>query len=175
MKIAITGKPGIGKSTICKKVIESLDCKKGGMLCSDIRKNRKRIGFEIKDILTGKKGILAHVKGSGPKVGKYHVNLKDLNEIGVKAIENAINSDLIIIDEIAPMELKSKDFIRAVESAIDSEKSMLVVLHQTSRHKLAERIRLEFKVITVNEENRDGIANEIIAILSSANLLGIRY
>ncbi len=131
------------------------------MVSADIRVKGERVGFEIRDIATGRQGILAHKEGSGPRVGSYHVNLADLNNIGVTAIRNALNSELVVIDEIAPMEFKSPEFIRAVEEALDSDKNMLVVLHQKSSHPLAERIRREFRVYTVTHENRERLVSEI--------------
>ncbi len=94
-------------------------------------------------------------------MGSYHVNLEDLNNIGVAAIRNAMSSELIVIDEIAPMEFKSPEFIRAVEEAINSNKNMLVVLHRKSAHPLAEGIRREFEVYTVALENRERLVSEI--------------
>ena len=160
-RIAITGSPGVGKSTVCRDVLKNLSCTYGGMVSADIRVNGERVGFEIMDIATGKRGILAHKEGSGPRVGSYHVNIKDLNSIGVAAIKNAMDSELIVIDEIAPMEFKSPEFIKAVEEALDSGKNMLVVLHQRSTHPLAERIRREFRVYIVTKENRDSLVPEI--------------
>ena len=145
-RIAITGNPGVGKSTVCRNVLKKLTCTYGGMLSADIRVKGERVGFAIEDIATGKKGILAHREGSGPRVGSYHINLEDLNNIGVAAIRNAPNSELVVIDEIAPMEFKSPEFIKAVEDALNSDRPMLVVLHQKSGHPLAERIRREFRV-----------------------------
>jgi nucleoside-triphosphatase len=161
-RIAITGSPGVGKSTVCRNVLERLTCTYGGMVSADIRVKGERLGFEIKDIATGKQGILAHRQGTGPQVGSYHVNIEDLNSIGVTAIRNALNSSkLIVIDEIAPMEFKSQEFIKAVEEVLDSDKSMLVVLHHKSTYPLAERIRREFRVYTVTKENRERLALEI--------------
>ena len=85
---------------------------------------------------------------------RYHVNLDDLNNIGVNSIRNALSYDLVVIDEIAPMEFKSQEFIQIVEKAIDSDRDMLVVLHQKSNHPLAQRIREEFEIYTVTEDNR---------------------
>ena len=130
-------------------------------MSADIRVKGERMGFEIRDIATGRHGTLAHKQDSGPRVGSYHVNLSDLNNIGVAAIKNAMGSELIVIDEIAPMELKSPEFIKAVEEALDSDKSILVVLHQRSSHPLAERIRREFRVYTVTRENRERLVSEI--------------
>ncbi len=161
-RIAITGSPGVGKSTVCRNVLERLKCTYGGMVSADIRVKGERVGFEIKDIATGKLGILAHRQGTGPRVGSYHVNIEDLNNIGVAAIRNALSSsELVVIDEIAPMEFKSPEFIKAVEKALDSGKNMLVVLHQKSTHPLAERIRKEFQVYTVTKENRETLVPEM--------------
>ncbi|HEY9205050.1 MAG TPA: NTPase [Candidatus Methanoperedens sp.] len=160
-RIAITGAPGVGKSTVCRNVLKELKCSFGGMTSAEIRVKGERVGFEITDITTGKQGILAHKVGTGPRVGSYHVNLSDLNDIGVAAIKNAQRFELIVIDEIAPMELKSPEFIKAVGEVLDSDKSMLVVLHQRSGHPLAERIWREFGVYTVTLENRESLAREI--------------
>ncbi len=161
-RIAITGSPGVGKSTVCHNVLERLIYTYGGMVSADIREKGERVGFEIEDIATGKQGILAHRQGTGPRVGSYHVNIEDLNSIGVTAIRNALSSsELIVIDEIAPMEFKSPEFIKAIEEALDSGKNMLVVLHQKSTHPLAERIRREFQIYTVTKENRESLAPEM--------------
>lgn len=161
-RIAITGSSGVGKSTVCRNVLKKLTSTYGGMVSADLRVKGERIGFEIKDIATGKQGILAHRQGTGPRVGSYHVNIEDLNSIGVAAIRNALSSsELIVIDEIAPMEFKSQEFIKAVEEALDSNKSMLIVLHQKLTYPLAERIRREFRVYTVTKENRETLVPEI--------------
>lgn len=166
VRIAITGNPGVGKSTACRNVLKQLPCTYGGMVSADIRVKGERVGFEIMDIATERKGILALRQGAGPRVGSYHVNLEDLNNIGVAAIKNALNTELIVIDEIAPMEFKSPEFIQAVEAALDSDKNMLVVLHQKSSHPLAERIRREFEVYTVTLEDRERLVSEIAGKIS---------
>lgn len=167
-RIAITGAPGSGKSTVCRNVLKHLTCTFGGMTSADIREKGERVGFEILDITTGKRGTLAHKNGIGPRVGSYHVNIEDLNNIGVAAIRNAMSSDLIVIDEIAPMEFKSPGFIRAVEEALGSGRNMLVVLHKKSNHPLAEQIRKEFEIFIVTPENREIIASTIAEKITKA-------
>jgi len=174
IRIGITGKPRIGKSTIIKAVISRLKAEGisvGGMLTADIREGGVRVGFSLEDINTCEKGILAHIhlhqKGRGKKVkvGKYAVNLADLDSIGANSIKNALAQPdpiIIIVDEIGPMELKSKNFIETVEEAIESAKSMLVSVHQKSEHELVKRVKKEFEMFEVTEENRDEMANRII-------------
>jgi nucleoside-triphosphatase len=138
----------------------------GGVLARDKRIKDRRIGFELLDLGSGKSGMLADETGTGPQLGKYRVRLDDLDGIGAKAIEDATNRDLIIVDEVGPMELTSRRFIAAVEKAIASNKPMLVVLHQWSMHPLARKIRKNFRVITVTKENRDALASELIEELN---------
>jgi len=64
------------------------------------------------------------------------------------------------------MEFKSPEFVRSVEEALDSDRNMLVVLHQKSSHPLAERIRREFEVYTVTKENRERLVSEIAGKIS---------
>ncbi len=171
VRIGITGKPRVGKSTIINKVIQRLKADGvavGGMLTADIHEGGQRVGFSIEDVSTGEKGVLAHVQSHqrGPKVGKYTVNLTDLDAIGANSITTALaQAELIIIDEIGPMELKSTRFIDAVERALESDKPLLVSVHQRSRHELVRRIKNTFEILEVTEENRDelpaGILNRI--------------
>lgn len=112
-RIAITGRPGVGKSTVFRNIVEHLTCTYGGMVSADIRVEGERVGFGIMDISTKEEGILAHKDGRGPSVGKYYVNLDDLKNIGINSIKNALSCDLVVIDEIAPMENGCKDFAPA--------------------------------------------------------------
>lgn len=167
-RIAVTGSPGVGKSTLVAKVVKDSDLKVGGVLARERRYKDRRTGFELLDLSTGALGVLADETGSGPQLGKYRVHPEDLDGIGARAVEAALKCDLIVVDEIGPMELSSRKFVSAVEMAIASSKPMLVVLHEWSNHRLAKKIRSTFKVITVTLENRNPLADEIARIFSSA-------
>jgi nucleoside-triphosphatase len=162
----LTGSPGAGKSTLVQKIVRLCKCKTGGVLARDKRFKDRRIGFELLDLASGAVGTLADETGEGQKLGKYRVHLDDLDNIGARAVENAADCDLIIVDEIGPMELSSRRFIAAVESAIALDKPMLVVLHEWSSHPLAKKIRRSFTVITVTRENRDSLDERVAKALS---------
>ena len=167
LRIAVTGSPGVGKSTLVAKVTSGTKLRVGGVLARDRRYKDRRTGFELLDLSTGMVGILADESGDGPQLGKYRVHLDDLDRIGAQAVENALGCDLIVVDEVGPMELSSHRFVLAVEKAIASPKPMLVVLHQWSNHRLAKKIRGSFRVLTVTRENRDSLADEIAKALKS--------
>ena len=112
--ILISGRPGIGKSTVIQKIIESLGSERaGGFWSGEIRQAGRRVGFSI-NTLYGLNGILAHVDfTTGPRVGKYRVNVSDIDNIAVPSMISAREAGkIIIIDEIASMELFSTKFIK---------------------------------------------------------------
>jgi nucleoside-triphosphatase len=167
--ILITGNPGVGKTTVLTKVVDMLREKGwrvGGMLSREVRENGVRAGFEIIDLSTKKHGWLAHInQKTGPQVGKYYVNLKDLETIGVEAILDAIeNCEIVAIDEIGPMELFSKKFKAAVETAMQTSKPVVAVVHWKAKDSLinAVKARDDAETFEVTVKNRDQLSKEII-------------
>jgi nucleoside-triphosphatase len=157
----ITGNPGIGKTTVLMKIMDIMrnhGYALGGMLCKEIRVKGERIGFELMDVASGRKGVLASTKlNIGPRLGKYRVNLVDLAEIGAKSLLDAIDfCDLIICDEIGPMELFSPDFRHAIKVIIESEKPVVGVVHKHLNDPLIQELKSKsfVKIIEVTIENR---------------------
>jgi len=169
LRIAVTGAPGCGKTTLIRRVVEQLKGRMsvGGIYTEELREGRERKGFAIVDIATGRRGLLAHVElgiEGAPRLGKYRINLRDIEEVAVPAIEEALRiKDLVVIDEIAPMELKSLKFVRAVEELLESPKPLLFAIHRRADHPLLERIRREFQVYEITPANRDRLPGEIAA------------
>lgn len=175
MKVFISGRPGVGKSTILDKARAMLQAggyRVGGVSCPEVRKSGVRTGFRIVDVASGMSGVLSEVNPGwdGPRVGKYTVNLRDLDDIGVRALDHAIReADVITIDEVGPMELMSKPFQAAVLRAVNSPRHVMGILHYRMEHPLISAIRsrddMEFEEVT--PQNRDFLPIEIIEKLSA--------
>jgi nucleoside-triphosphatase len=162
--LLLTGSPGVGKTSVLLRTVESLRAKGytvGGMLSREVRIGGVRVGFEILDLRTGRKGWLAHVtQKQGPQVGRYRVNLVDLESVGVEAITNAAaNSDVIVIDEVGPMELYSHKFREATLKAAESSKLVLGVVHWKGEDSLITEIRGrdDVEVHLVTMESREDL------------------
>jgi nucleoside-triphosphatase len=166
----VTGSPGVGKTTLLLRVVEALKvrgCTIGGMISREVRLYGTRVGFEILDLAdSDKHGWLAHVnQKTGPQVGKYRVNLEDLNNVGVEAVLKAVREcDVVAIDEIGPMELFSEKFKRAVLEAVESGKLVIAVVHWKARDKLIEAVkkREDAEIFTVTLENRSELHKTVV-------------
>jgi nucleoside-triphosphatase len=172
--VFLTGIPSVGKSTVVRKVAERIQqdgVKVGGMTSADLRSGSTRVGFEIRDLMTGKVGVLAHVnQPTGPRIGKYHVKDEDLDKIGAEAILSAINhADLIVIDEVGPMELSSRRFKDAVRAALACGKPLLGTIHRNAQDPLVQAIKTDrtVEVIEVTRENRDSLPNVLLERLKT--------
>lgn len=167
--IFITGKPGCGKTSLIMEILKELNLNAGGFYTSEIREKGIRKGFKIKT-LKGKEGILAHVNiKSLYKVSKYKVNIKDLEEIGVKSILNSLReNELTVIDEIGSMELCSEEFEKAVITALNSKNKVLGTIKMTPDLFTNEiKKRKDTKIFYLKRGNREKIKSEIVSSLKS--------
>jgi nucleoside-triphosphatase len=162
--ILFTGRPGVGKTTVIMKLIGGLEGA-GGFYTEEIRQRGERKGFRIVT-LRGKKGILAHKDlNSSYRVGKYGVNIEDLENIAGKSILLALDDakkKIILIDEIGRMELYSPKFQEAVIKALDSSKRVIGTL-QERHNKFTDAIREreDVELIEVTLENRKRLIEEL--------------
>jgi len=170
----VTGSPGIGKSTAVSRIIMKLKSSGvivGGCTTSEKRTGGVRTGFEIRDLSSGRTGELASATSRvGPRVGRYRVNLTDLGKIGGAALEAASSaSELIVVDEVGPMELVSPEFRKGVRSCIESGKPMLIVAHERLEDDLLNELRGKAEaILTLTVENRDATADELAETLLKA-------
>ena len=162
LRVFLTGAPGVGKSTVVRRSAEEIQkggIKVGGMTSGDLRSGSDRVGFEIRNLMTGETGVLAHTNQPiGPRIGKYRVKTEDLDKIGTEAILFAINdADLIVIDEVGPMELTSHRFRNAVQAALACGKPLLGTVHRNAQDPIVREIKSSpsIEVIEVTHENRD--------------------
>lgn len=156
----ITGKPGTGKSTLIRKLMDRYsDRNISGIVTPDIRKDHKRYGFKIIDIASGHEEILASVDiKSGEKVSKYGVDVKAVDRIMDKVMESFRDADIFMVDEIGKMELFSEKFKRAVIKILESDKPVIATVHQ-SKNAFSEKIkkRRDAEIFILRRENQDEV------------------
>ena len=164
----VRGDPGVGKSTLVRRVVDEVRTRGyvvGGFTTQDVRSHGSRTGFEIHDLTSKRRGILASTTlGVGPKVGRYKVNLADLSEIATKSIlESLSTADLVVCDELGPMELLSPEFRRAVKSMIDSGRPIFCSTHNKLTDPLIADLRNSplSELYSVDLSNREPLVAEL--------------
>jgi len=156
----LTGRPGVGKTTVIKAVAQALGDGADGFYTAEVRHQGRRQGFQLVALRSGERATLAHVslKGRGrPRVGRYGVDVAALDRVGVAALEQAVTqSRVILIDEIGKMELFSQAFKEAVLAAMDGQAPVIAtVMARPHPWVDALKARPDVTLWQVTVENRD--------------------
>ncbi|XP_066593856.1 cancer-related nucleoside-triphosphatase [Prorops nasuta] len=182
--LLLTGPPGIGKTTVCKKVSEKLkqrNCCYTGFYTEEVRGERHdRIGFDVISIqepskklpLARAENILKPQQFSQFRVGKYHVFIDKFEEIALPILQSTDN--ILLIDEIGKMELFSNKFFDEINKLMDSKSKGFIVATIPLLNKVPQKYLPFFKklcnnesskVINVNQQNRNDLSQEIVNMI----------
>jgi nucleoside-triphosphatase len=165
-KILITGAPGVGKTTLIRRLVSALDQRNcTGFYTAEIREGNARKGFELVG-LDGQKALLAHVEIDSPfRVGRYGVDVEGFDRF-LAAIGFAhTDADVVIVDEIGKMEMFSTKFIQLLDTAFTSDR-LLVATISAGGSPAIQRFKQHSDVtlFTVTRSNRDHLVGEIAAL-----------
>lgn len=165
--ILITGVPGVGKTTLIKKLCDELRLfHPVGFYTAEIREKGVRKGFELID-LDGRKGLLSHVETKSRfRVGKYGVDVAGFDHFLDEIDFLNPRSQVIIIDEIGKMESFSGKFRGLVQKVLDSNKLVIAVIALKGGGIIPEvKQRHDSTIFEITIRNRDSFAGEILALL----------
>ncbi|GAB0096906.1 uncharacterized protein DMENIID0001_124860 [Sergentomyia squamirostris] len=188
--ILITGVPGVGKTTIFKKIADDLKSLKVpivGFYTEEVRNGLGgRVGFDIVTF-DGDRGILARPSKTSElasfkrlhKLSRYSVDIESLDQISGPILTSNNTDPLLLIDEIGKMELFStlfQDRIRKITNDLRIGKRMLIAtIPITSRHSsdIIENLRKidNCQVFEITKTNRNTIYPDIMS--SVRKMLGI--
>jgi len=162
--LLISGRPGVGKTTFVRRVLDALAVEAAGFYIRETRgPDGRRTGFELVT-LDGRTATLARAGlRSRHRVGRYGVDLEAFERIGVAAIARAPRgARLLVVDEIGKMELLSPAFQRAVLDALDSGRLAFGTV-MLARHPFVDALkaRPDVEVLMLTDENRESLRAEV--------------
>jgi len=165
LNLLLTGKPGVGKTTLMERVVEKLQhsLRLAGFTTTEVRSPEgERLGFDIVTV-EGKRSELARVGFRSPvRVGRYSVNLEAFERLALPELGRR-DVDLIVIDEIGKMECASGRFRRAVEDALDAPVNVLATIGISPLPFFqALKDRPDVEVVTLTVRNRDALVEELL-------------
>jgi len=165
--IFLTGPPGSGKTTLVRELastLESLGCRVEGIVAPEIREGGKRIGFDICALKSLKCWRLARIGCYSKRyVGKYGVCEREAMQ-AAEHLRNIVSMiDVVVIDEIGPMELKVSTLRSAIVEVLYSSKPIVAVIHRRLRYSHPEVYRIILSIgpiLVLTPKRRDAIKRE---------------
>jgi nucleoside-triphosphatase THEP1 len=176
--IIISGEIQEGKSTFLKEIIPLLKqagLKLNGMLAEGVHEGQERIGYDLIDVSSGERCIFIRNQfmPGWYKHGKYYFSPEGLS-FGKKILEGITNknTDLIIIDEVGPVELKGKGWAPDIENLLSRHRiPQLWVVRKPLVKKAARQWNIGgLMVIDIGKEEYKNVAEEIIHLVKERHL-----
>jgi nucleoside-triphosphatase len=162
--ILITGFPGVGKTTLIRKISDALKhLHPVGFYTAEIREGGIRKGFELIS-LDGRKRLLSHIDIESPyRVSKYGVDVKGFEDFLDSILFSDPATRLIIIDEIGKMECFSYKFTELLQELLDSEQIVIATIALKGRGIIAEvKKRPDIQLFEITQMNRETLLSNIL-------------
>lgn len=128
-RLLITGERGAGKTRLCRDLVEAVRSLPGppvvgGVLSLRVYEGEEQVGIQVVDLRTGRRRRLASLRAAGEpapseatKLWRFH---EDALKWGNDALTASLPCDLLVVDEIGPLELEEGRGWAAGLSAVDS-------------------------------------------------------
>jgi nucleoside-triphosphatase len=175
--LLMTGVPGVGKTTLLRRVAEKAERRLGGFTTEEMRKRGQRVGFRIVP-LHGSARVMAHVDlGGGARVGRYGVDVAAIDAVAEATLALDPGVEVYLVDEIGKMECFSQRFVAAMRRLLDSDRPLVASIARTGGGFIAEvKRRQDVELWEVTARNRDALVDPVlewIAARSSGRRSGV--
>lgn len=169
--LLITGRPGVGKTTVIRRVAERLGgIRLAGFYTEEVREAGERTGFRLVDF-AGNALTFAHVGFAGPRVSKYGVDVAALDARVEALLAPRAEVAVYLVDEIGKMECLSPRFVAAMRRLLASDHLVVATVARKGEGFIAEAKRSPGAALwEVSHENRDRAPGEVLRWLDEAGL-----
>jgi nucleoside-triphosphatase len=165
--LLITGAPGVGKTTVIRRVAEGIRHKGlRGFYTEEIREHGERRGFRLVSFDRATQ-IIAHVDFlKHHRVGKYGIDVAALDD-AARLLRPDPDARVYLVDEIGKMECLSDRFITAMRVLLAGDTPMVATVGAHGGGFIAEvKRRPECQLWEVTHVNRDELPARILAWLA---------
>lgn len=168
VKLLLKGPPRVGKTTLVERLVRLIEDRgrvAGGFLTRELREHGERVGFAACDIVTGDECVIADIRlASAVRVGRFGVDVRAFERLALPALARADSiGGIVVVDEIARMELASKPFTDQLAKIMDSPHPVVATVH-IHAHPFTDTLiaRTDIELMTVTEHNRETLPRQIL-------------
>lgn len=175
----VTGDVGVGKTTVVGRVVELARTR--GYTCAGIWSparlvDGQKTGIEAVDLGSGERRLLARIAGtgSGPRMGRYVFDptvMAWANDALARAV--AARPDLLVVDEIGPLELERGGGLAPVLAPLAGGRvpCALIVVRTWLLEALRSRLPgIPAAIFAVREGTRGAVPEQVVDWLSHSSL-----
>jgi len=176
--IIITGNVQEGKTSFLLQVVDALkkdEIKINGFLARGVHEDDQRIGYDLEDISSGESLVYIRNTPSAGwyRHGKYYFSPEG-ESFGRQILKDAEveNTELMIIDEIGPVELKGRGWADEIEALVNTGGMMQlwVVRRPLLKNVIRQWSIGDVLVLDVTEDEPDKSAEEVISFIKSKRI-----
>ncbi|MBS3118391.1 hypothetical protein J4417_01780 [Candidatus Woesearchaeota archaeon] len=176
MLIFLTGKPGVGKTSMLAELASQLQAEKGkdkkpkrkvaGFLMEEIREGEVRKGFFMKDLASGEKELLAHLDSrfvnSGYHLSRFHVSMGAIDKSLARFEKSFPLAEYVFIDEIGRFGLFSETFSQALDTVLHTPNKIIVATLHVSYLPLFGHLG---EVLFLKQDNHQEIKEKLATMI----------
>jgi nucleoside-triphosphatase len=164
--LLLTGRPGVGKTTVVRQVAEQLGRRPGGFYTDEVREGGAskgdRRGFRAVTF-AGETWPIADVdRRKPPRVGRYGVDVAAIDRLAT-LLRPDREVAVYIIDEVGKMECLSSRFVEATRELLDSGLLVVATVGQKGAGFIADiKRRPDVELWEVTRQNRDDVPARVL-------------
>lgn len=169
MSLLLTGRPGVGKTTILRAAARKLTpLHLVGFYTEEIRANGERVGFRLVTF-GAEHAIIAHVRLPPPRVSRYGVDVATIDRFASALGHSRAGPAVYLIDEIGRMECLSEAFVDAVRRLLEDRRPIVATVAQRGAGFIDEvKHRRDVELWQVTPTTRDALPDRIVAWVHAA-------
>ena len=165
--LLLTGLPGIGKTTVIRRVAEALAGRRlGGFLTEEVRERGRRVGFRLVPLGSAANAgkVFAHVSFAEPtRVGRYRVAVALLDALVAPALAQDNDAEICLVDEIGKMECLSPRFVSGMRGLLEGPRPLVATVAARGGGLIAEvKTRNDCVLWEATRENRDVLSSQVL-------------
>jgi len=162
--LLLTGVPGVGKTTVIRRVAEALSgTPLGGFYTEEIRSSGVRQGFCLRSF-DGRERLIAHVEfPMRYRVGKYGVDIAAIDTAAEALLAPRAGLAVYLVDEIGKMECLSARFVDAMQDLLHSDKRVVATIGKRGGGFIDEvKQRSDCLLWEITTDNRESMPQRVL-------------